>query len=59
MLAGMQLDLFTPLKRGSMIADELAAAQVVWGWVFTLRFGVKAIGVSFEIVQGSGVFHYR
>jgi hypothetical protein len=31
MLAGMQLDLFTLSKRGSMIADELAAAQVVWG----------------------------
>jgi 2-hydroxy-4-(methylsulfanyl)butanoate S-methyltransferase len=26
MLAGMQLDLFTPLKRGSMTAEQLAAA---------------------------------
>jgi SAM-dependent methyltransferase len=29
MLAGMQLDLFTPLKSGSMTADELAAALSV------------------------------
>jgi hypothetical protein len=56
MLAGMQLDLFMPFEEGIDDRRRACRGSVVWAGSLLLSFGVKAIGVSFEIVQGSGVF---
>jgi hypothetical protein len=50
MLAGMQLDLFTPLKGGPMTAEDIAHAIGVGGpaRLWLLLYGLVAAGLLIE-----------
>ena len=53
MLAGIQLDVFTPLKAGSMTAEQLAAAI---GWVYPITPLLYALVVAGLLTERDGQF---